>query len=589
MANDHSVQAALSFDSEHKRRAENLAFDIDVWYPRLKEFTFPTVFLPFTPAEAQAVVQCYRERCQSRRGALSPENVHCLKAFERRVDAALAQPELSGGAFPRLCGRSLKDADPLYPDSARAEYSGHLSRLSSLHEDNAVAGGCLEIQALLKVEWMKVQSGAELMSLLLSSERAFVDLKDWLQFGELEQLVLRQWQPEMTQDLEFRLFVSAGQLTGISQYEHYCHYPYLKPLAAKLEQMIVDYWRKFHPHVGVDSYVADVGYLPSQDTIILVELGPFLPCTGASCFRWAVDEQMLRNGPREFRLKSPEQALPVETARELVDLVVDRWRTQDPPYCEAFERVLSERGRGFWPLARPSRDMVQAGLKALLWPGSALVALISASLVASSQQWPSHRALALGSAVALSAAMYRAKASGRPRRLLFLYGTLKRGFHWNQKFLSLCGSFAGEAETVNPLPLVLGRCGVPYLLLDQGADPSARKVRGELWWVDEEAMAGLDDYEGLTKAYYGRQEVQCRRLDKPSKVVAAQVYGVVQTDRLWSQEELSNLERMSEYTQSTHDQLYRPIEHILVKQQLYLADARRYNSTDGHVLPPSIS
>lgn len=38
-------------------RSENLAFDIDVWYPPLAEhYTFGSVFIPLTRAEAQAVL-----------------------------------------------------------------------------------------------------------------------------------------------------------------------------------------------------------------------------------------------------------------------------------------------------------------------------------------------------------------------------------------------------------------------------------------------------------------------------------------------------------------------------------------------------
>ena len=32
---------------------------------------------------------------------------------------------------------------------------------------------------------------------------------------------------------------------------------------------------------------------------------------------------------------------------------------------------------------------------------------------------------------------------------------------------------------------------------------------GELWWVDDVALEGLDDYEGITKGYYSRRTIQC--------------------------------------------------------------------------------
>jgi hypothetical protein len=47
------------------------------------------------------------------------------------------------------------------------------------------------------------------------------------------------------------------------------------------------------------------------------------------------------------------------------------------------------------------------------------------------------------------------QASGRgatTTTLLFVYGTLKRGFHWHSKFLSHGASFVGEATTTRRFP-----------------------------------------------------------------------------------------------------------------------------------------
>eukprot|EP00121_Abeoforma_whisleri_P004928 Awhi_evm1s4459 len=46
----HKNVNELEYNSEHLLRAENLAFDIDVWYPRLRNFTYETVFLPLSLA-----------------------------------------------------------------------------------------------------------------------------------------------------------------------------------------------------------------------------------------------------------------------------------------------------------------------------------------------------------------------------------------------------------------------------------------------------------------------------------------------------------------------------------------------------------
>ena len=78
---------ALDFDSEHKLRSENLMFDIDVWYPRLKKYTFRTTFIPLTRAEARAIVKCYRRRFVDPGGKfITAVDVHVLRNLETRLD-----------------------------------------------------------------------------------------------------------------------------------------------------------------------------------------------------------------------------------------------------------------------------------------------------------------------------------------------------------------------------------------------------------------------------------------------------------------------------------------------------------------------
>ena len=47
----------LMISSEHLLRSQNLPFDIDVWYRPLKQFTFPSIFIPLNRQEAIALVR----------------------------------------------------------------------------------------------------------------------------------------------------------------------------------------------------------------------------------------------------------------------------------------------------------------------------------------------------------------------------------------------------------------------------------------------------------------------------------------------------------------------------------------------------
>lgn len=176
--------------------------------------------------------------------------------------------------------------------------------------------------------------------------------------------------------------------------------------------------------------------------------------------------------------------------------------------------------------------------------------------------------------------------------MLFVYGTLKKGFQWNQKYLSsrVGGSFVGTAASREKLSLVVGECGVPYVLGDITDDPSAEYIKGELWWVTPECLKNLDAYEGISKGYYSRQSIEVSLTstsiqssgdDNVSKTTsqaeqrqAAYIYVLNQ-----SPDNLKLQPRLREYSLSMHAELYRAIQHIQIKQKNYYKNASTWGKT----------
>jgi hypothetical protein len=220
----------LQWSSEHKLRAENLPFDIDVWYPSMAKFTFPTVTVPLRRREAEAVVRFYRLL----RGMLTDrpfnaDDVAALDTLERRLaemlrdNAALFDQH---GAFLRLCGRSPKDADSLDRAGVWQQYVSCLEEVRKLRQpqpDDAKGplvsceSNCRLLAMARTNQVMRVRNAEEAMQMLLTSERVFTDFHDWLLHGEPEQIVLRQFEPQLTLENEFRAFVCNGRLVAISQ------------------------------------------------------------------------------------------------------------------------------------------------------------------------------------------------------------------------------------------------------------------------------------------------------------------------------------------------------------------------------------
>ena len=61
--------------------------------------------------------------------------------------------------------------------------------LAKLHSEGHPDTPNTKLMAIATVSTLFVATGAEAMSLLLSSERVFTDLRDWSEFGEPEQIV----------------------------------------------------------------------------------------------------------------------------------------------------------------------------------------------------------------------------------------------------------------------------------------------------------------------------------------------------------------------------------------------------------------
>ncbi len=88
------------------------------------------------------------------------------------------------------------------------------------------------------------------------------------------------------------------------------------------------------------------------------------------------------------------------------------------------------------------------------------------------------------------------------RHLLFVYGTLKRGF-CRAHFLA-GQSFLGEARTLPKYRM--SNCGT-YPGLKPGPN-DGRSIVGEVWSVDDACLVRLDQEEGVAEGLYSRSPIE---------------------------------------------------------------------------------
>lgn len=585
------AEEALKFDSEHRLRAENLCYDIDTWYPKLKQFTFDSLFIPFTRREAECILAFHDVtwRNTSKKPYLSRDEVKVLQNLEQVIDSEIKQlldrnaeqgSNQEKAVFLRLCGRSPKDGEP-YDRSKVFEASE--KKLAELLAQGYPLTANTRMIAISLTKYMKVKNGKDAMSLLLTSERVFAEMLDWTRFGEPEQICLRLWEDDLTIDYEFRAFCCRGRLTAITQYDHYTHYPYLFEQKEMLKRGIYDLWKTIHPHVNeIDSsYVIDIAYLKSSNRFILVELSPFTPCTGPALFHWQYSKSILDGSylpPHitadttedycsliEFRLKELKDVHP--ELKDIIEVNWDmRWKQEKPAYDEYFQVTAEDAAE--WE-EEQSKTIWQK------WKRS-VGGLFSSNQKKESEQEKENEGV---------------EEQKKNLHYLFVYGTLKTGFHWNTKYLHsrLGARFLSPATTVKRYALVVGDSGVPYLLGDIVGDADEVKdnvgdkvyserchqLIGELWQVDDYCLQGLDDYEGLQKGYYERITIPVTTsLQAEQGVVEANVYVLTK-----SSEDLRGKSYLEEYTLTIHEEQYKPIKHIQVKQCHYYVQPSTWGKT----------
>jgi gamma-glutamylcyclotransferase (GGCT)/AIG2-like uncharacterized protein YtfP len=536
----NNMAAQLQFNSEHRLRAENLSWDIDVWYPIVEEFTFKTLFLPLSKDEARAILAFHDVSWRHVKQSLCEEEIFTLRKLERDIDSLL------GGfgdhiAFVRLSGRSPKDGEPLNRELIMDHYKSDLDLL--LRQGQPLNGNTKMI-AISRTTTLKVACGADAMSLLLTSERVYSDILDWIKFGEPDQICLREWSEDLKLENEFRVFVFGGKITAISQYDHYTYYPHLAGIKDAVQDGICTLWREVHEALQCDRYVMDVAFFPdrTEKRFMVVEFSPFLPCTGAALFSWASDISVLKgegDGGIQFRIKLEKDIHP--QIDELVEINWDmRWANPFVPYYSFYS-----------PIEQP--QTLSKKIASFFW---------SSSTDKADQKLP-------------------AEDIAPPRKiLLFVYGTLKSNFQWNQKYLAerVGGKFLCTAQTREKIPLVVGDCGVPYLLGDLFGNPSASSIRGELYEISTTCLQNLDDYEGVSKGYYSRELINVIIPAPCGEIQTTDVEAFVYVLRE-SSEELRSRTYLSEYDILTHKRVYNPIKHIQIKQKNYYKVASSWGKT----------
>eukprot|EP01087_Luapelamoeba_hula_P015682 TRINITY_DN4708_c0_g1_i1.p1 TRINITY_DN4708_c0_g1~~TRINITY_DN4708_c0_g1_i1.p1 ORF type:complete len:506 (+),score=50.07 TRINITY_DN4708_c0_g1_i1:22-1518(+) len=309
-------------------------FDMQHWYGPLARWTMSTRLVPITIPQAQALVWAFERQRRDMDSTL--ETTHDEEQNQLLLQLqALLEPcmlELGSreqGVFVRLSTQSAKDVgrDKASEYVVRQEYQ----KLGYAPDYNSQAIALLNAAGSV----MRVHTSEEAVALLTSSDRINRSLLHALAQttdGESElpwdmQIIIRSWVPGLTIGHEFRVFVCGGQVRAISQYNEWCYYEELLGREASIVNRIMNSFHSLSDSVPAaytrTGYIIDFGLLGMEatDDVVMVEINPFGPVTGAALFDWNTDRTILTGGYEPWRNsdqpKGSEYNLPSHPLGEL--------------------------------------------------------------------------------------------------------------------------------------------------------------------------------------------------------------------------------------------------------------------------------
>eukprot|EP01084_Bolivina_argentea_P310986 538239_1 len=327
-------------NSQFHQTLKHISFDINAWYPFLKDYTFPTAFLTITPTIAQSIVNFYRAaNCRAIQNRLTKTDIENLRSLQKKLDQQIKScinkwygddmkdnNAATNAVFIRFSYRSPKDGAKMYEiNPIKLLMDGRIKNENN-SDDNEANIQFIEFCKILRNNVM-VSDGKDAMSLILSSERIFVDMlsiirahkfpfkylfhkqftKNIVESKEEKenindvfdicdvQIAIRKWNKLILDDMEFRCFVYDKQLKAITQYNQYCYYKHLannEQYIGHIKDAIIKYFNeyiKYNVPNWYINYCIDIAVIENSNVFkcIVIELGPLSKgITGLCLFKW---------------------------------------------------------------------------------------------------------------------------------------------------------------------------------------------------------------------------------------------------------------------------------------------------------------
>ena len=544
-ANEHQRKA----NWDHKYRHQNMSVDMDVWYPFLKSITFKTYFIPLKYREAEAIINYNLYRNKNQKDKFTKEDTKILRNLQKKVDHYFeTYDDLKNGAMFRLSGRSGKDMD--YYDNKKifSLYQQNLEKVSKKLNKPKDDINTKYVSITTLMDRFKVNNGKDVLNVLLTSERLFLDLKDWLNHGGREQMILRKWDDSLCSDKEFRAFIQNNELKAICQDERFALFQDLVDNKDLYEKLINDYFKKaLQPLMKIPNYIADFCILKNNE-VKLIEFSPFLRCTSACLFRWDLNYEEMLHGSGKLTVR--------DKVCENLEYFVNEWETAQSKPSDPFDNYFIEdeekkdeniidKAKNFFSHLNPMKlfskknnNDTNSNSNNINNNNKTEEKTESENSIENKEEKPFEN------------------------RKIFVVSVLKTGFFWSHKYITYDGSedkSLGKAVLENHT-IYVDKNGFGWIMEKEG-----KKCYGEV--IDVEYEDFLD-----VEFFYGQRDTTMKEItvkldDKEVRVYAYIIKEIFDNVKNDEGEEKCEIE---EYTLEMQNEKFNSMQHIINQQERYL-------------------
>ena len=540
-ANSHQRKA----NWDHKYRHQNMSVDMDVWYPFLKSITFKTYFIPLKYREAEAIINFNYYKNKNMKDKFTKEDTKILRNLQKKVDHYFeTYDDLKNGAMFRLSGRSGKDMD--YYDNKKifALYQENLEKVSKKLGKDKTDINTKYVAITTLMNRFKVCNGKDVLNVLLTSERLFLDLKDWLNHGGREQMILRKWDDSLCSDKEFRAFIQNNELKAVCQDERFALFQDLVDNKDLYEKLINDYFKKaLQPLMKIPNYIADFAILKNNE-VKLIEFSPFLRCTSACLFRWDINYEEMLHGTGKLTVR--------DKVCSNLDYFVNEWETCQSKPSDPFDNYFIE----------DEEENKHDKLDEILDKTKKFFISLNPMKLFGKKENQEDSTNKIEEEKKEEVKEEEKKTKPFEKRKIFVVSVLKTGFFWSHKYITYDGS---ENKTLGKglledHTIYVDKNGFGWIMEKKG-----KKCYGEIIDVEYEDFLDVEFFYGQRDTTM--QEITVKLDDKDIKVYAYVIKEIFDNVKNPEGDDKCEIE---EYTIEMENEKFNSMQHIINQQERYL-------------------